>query len=52
LISPEQTVQDGEELPLYVPAAHMVQVEEDPVSPLYFPASQLWEEQNDLELGG
>jgi hypothetical protein len=39
-------VHKGDELPLYVPAAQMVQVG-DPVS-LYFPASQLLEERNDL----
>ena len=45
-ISPGQTVHDWDEPPLYVPVAQMVQVG-DPVS-LYFPASQLLEEQNDL----
>jgi hypothetical protein len=39
-------VHDWDEPPLYVPAAQMVQVG-DPTS-LYFPASQLLEEQNDL----
>ena len=39
LISPEQTVQDGDELPLYLPATHVEQeVEADA---LYVPASQL-----------